>query len=330
MRASVFIPTSNRMAPLRKCLDSLTNQSNSEFAILLVGLEKNEKISKLIKKYKKLTIEHIIQKQPGIVDAANIALKYASYDFFIRIDDDVITDKNWFQNIIKTFDSDKKIVGVTGPTIMSEDDVHARDLTHYLHVWGNSTNPLHIIPHLLYVNILYENKMMEPSQILQSGAFTIGSNYTTSTKLKNSIEATNLEACNFAVRTSALKKLGGFNRLYRKGLGDYHEAEMAQQIKSKKLHLVFNPKVLTRHNVRSTTMSSKSRGASFWRIQNFILFWMRNQNPKTVSATFRFLTNVILQNAYYGYKCFSTKNVCELGAIPGTFVGFVRAPFHRV
>ena len=44
IRADIFIPTSNRVEQLKKCLDSLQDQTNKQFKVLLVALKPNEKV----------------------------------------------------------------------------------------------------------------------------------------------------------------------------------------------------------------------------------------------------------------------------------------------
>ena len=127
IRADIFIPTSNRVEPLKKCLDSLQDQTNKQFKVLLVALKPNENVKNLVNLYKNLDIDYFIQKDKGIIPAGNEALQKAKHEIFIRIDDDVILDKYWFKSLITRFDSDKNIGGVTGPTIMSSNGIKSRD-----------------------------------------------------------------------------------------------------------------------------------------------------------------------------------------------------------
>ena len=92
IRADIFIPTSNRVEPLKKCLDSLQDQTNKQFKVLLVALKPNENVKNLVNLYKNLDIDYFIQKDKGIIPAGNEALQKAKHEIFIRIDDDVILD----------------------------------------------------------------------------------------------------------------------------------------------------------------------------------------------------------------------------------------------
>lgn len=318
----IFIPTSNRLDALKQCIDSLSVQSDKRFRIILVGKNQDQRINNLVSTYHHLNILYIIQKKPGIIGAANQALRLSKGKIFSRIDDDVILDKNWFKNVITTFDCDTMVGGVTGPTTMSKEGLKSRDLTKTLDGLKNTKNPIYKFFKWIYFDYLYENKIFEVSQFLDSGVFTIGSNYPQSKKL-DKIEVNNLEACNWSSRTSLLKKIGGFDKLYLIGLGDYHEADAALKIHNLGYKLIFNPKVALRHNVEIGKVEN-ARPHSFYRIQNFIFFYFRFFKIKSFGQLIKFLTNLFLQNSYYVYKFITTGNIPQLYAIPGTFVGLTR------
>lgn len=324
MEADIFVPTSNRLNALNHCLNSLNDQSLKDFKIYLVGLKKDSNIKKLIQQFKNLKIIYFIQKDKGIVNAANEALKKAKNKIFIRIDDDVILDKDWFKQIVHTFKLSPKIGGVTGPTLMNEQDIKARDVTAFLDKFKHKQNYLFRFLHFLYNDYLYEKKVDHVSQFLESGVFTLGSNYSTSLSIKKMTSVNNLEACNLSCRTKLLRAIGGFDEIFSKGLGDYHEADVALKIKDLGYQLIFNPKAKLHHNVEVGAIN-KSRPNSYHRIQNFIIFYQRHFKIKNINQLTKFLVNLVLQNSYYTYKCFTTGDLRQLTSFPGTLVGLSKA-----
>lgn len=323
MKADIFVPTSNRVDALEQCLESLSRQSRRDFRVLLVGLRKDEQVERLIARFPQIEIRYFLQKKKGLIGAANEALQIAENEIFVRIDDDTVQDEFWYENIIQTFESDARIGGVTGPTVMSEEGVQSRDLTAYLEKFKKSSNPLLRAFYSLYNDYLYEGKMYEVSQFLKSGVFTLGSNFKAALYLSAPVEVNNLEACNWSARTSLLKQIGGFDEIYVKGLGDYHEADAALKIKKTGHKLVFNPKVRLRHNVEVGKVD-KARPAPYWRIQNFVIFYFRFFDIESIDQFLRFFTNVMLQNGYYVFRFLTTGKPSQLGAIFGTVVGFVK------
>lgn len=324
MEADIFIPTSNRLNALNQCLKSLSHQSLKDFKIYLVGLRKDPNTKRLVQGFPNLNIIYFVQKDKGVVNAANEALERMRSKIFIRIDDDVILDKDWFKQIIYTFKLKPKIGGVTGPTLMNVNDIKARDVTAFLDKFKHKQNYLFRFLHFLYNDYLYEKKIDHVSQFLESGVFTLGSNYPTSLLIKKMIPVNNLEACNFSCRTELLRKIGGFDKTLSKGLGEYHEADAALKIKELGYQLVFNPKVKLYHNV-SVGEIHKLRLDSYRRIQNFIIFYQRHFKIKNIRQLKKFLVNLMSQNSYYTYKCLTTGDLRQLMSLPGTLMGLCRA-----
>ena len=324
MKADIFLPTSNRIEALRNCLVSLSNQTEKNFKIFLVGLEKDKEVEKLVASFKNLSIDYFIQKKPGIIGAANEALIKAKGEIFIRIDDDVTLDKDWFKNLIKTYREDKMVGGVTGPTIMNKKGLESRDLTAFLTDFKKSQNLFFKLLNLIYYRYIYEGRIKEVSTFFKSGAFSLGSNFTDCLKIKGIIEVDGFEACNFSSRTKLLKTLGGFDKIYLKGIGDCHESDIPFKIKKLGYKIVFNPKVKLEHHVEIGKVQ-KARPATFYRIQNFIIFYHRYFPIKSFDQLLRFKVNLLMQNGYYFYRFLTTGNFTLLGSFPGTIVGLFRA-----
>ena len=271
--ADIFIPSSNRIDSLKTCLDSLDRQTNKNFHIIIAKIRENKAVDHLLKKYPRLSIYSFVQVKRGLIGAANESLGKSRYPIFIRVDDDVEMKPFWFDSLIKTYRADKTIGGVTGPTIMSKDGLNSRHLTKFIgEIQSNDNMLFRVIKG--YLKIIYEDKMYEPSMFLKSGAFTLGSNYPKALKIKHLIDVDNLEACNWSCRRNLLLKIGGFDESYTKGLGEFHEADAARKINCLGYRLIFNPQVQLKHNVEQGKVQD-ARGESFWRIQNFVLFYFR-------------------------------------------------------
>ena len=326
MKADIFIPTSNRYDALAQCLESLERQSNKDFHIILVGLCEHAAITVLVLSHANMDIEFFLQSKKGLISAANEALARSTNEIFVRIDDDTILDVDWYGSLISTFESDSNIFGVTGPTVMSDKGLQSRDLTAFLDKFRKSNLWVFRLISWVYYDYLYEGRVADVSQFLQGGVFTLGSNYSSALRVVGLREVSNLEACNWSARAEILKKIGGFDEVYLKGLGDYHESDAALKLKKLGGRLVFNPLVSLQHNVEVGVVD-KARPAPYWRIQNFLIFYFRFFNIGSASQFLKFLTNVFLQNCYYIFRFLTTGKINQLGAIAGTFVGFVKIIF---
>ncbi|CAN5192093.1 hypothetical protein BH09PAT2_BH09PAT2_01600 [soil metagenome] len=324
MKADIYIPTANNTRALTECLDSLQTQTYKDFSVILVGIKKNKNISELIKKYTDLDINYLVQSAPGLVQAAQDAFNISTSDVFIRIDDDVVTQPDWLQNIINIFSKESDVGGVTGPTLTSQEGRKSRDLFLFFEKTRKSSNLFWKLVNKIYIQYIYENRLYDIGHFMRSGAFTLGSNFETSLTLKQPIEVDNLEACNMAIRSSLLKQFGGFDLIFNRGLGEYHEADIAYKIKKAGYKVIFSSKVRLQHKVETTETASKPRADAFHRISNFIIFYKRHIGIRNPDYLARFLTNVCFQNAYYGYKFLTTGDWHQLGALAGTIYGLLK------
>ena len=321
MHVSIFVPTGNRATSLDKVLLSLTKQSYKKFEVIIVDYKSTDQTPSVIHKYrKKLQIITIAQKTKGLTKAANLALKQAKGIIFIRTDDDVVMSPDWLRAIVDTFNSSKKIGGVTGPAVIPIRFRNNRDLL-IVERKFRLGSPMWKLIGRFYFGYLMDNKQYESGLWLDSGAFSFGSNFPGSRKSPQH-EVTNLEPCNYAVRTKLLKAVGGFDPIYT-GVGENHEADAAFKIKRLGYKLMFNPKASLNH-CPSRQGFFKDRPSSYSRMLNFIIFYRRNIKLDTIRKVHKFFAYLIFLNCYYVYAALVNKQPKQLGAIPGTIVGFLK------
>lgn len=84
MKFTIAICTLNNSRLLRKCLDSIFNQSYKNYEIIII--DQSDVINSEIKYDKKLIYKHITKK--GLSNARNVALSMATGDYFCLMDDD--------------------------------------------------------------------------------------------------------------------------------------------------------------------------------------------------------------------------------------------------
>lgn len=106
VKYSFIVPVYNTSKYLKKCLDSLVNQTLKDFEIIVVndGSTDDSKniISKYQKKYKNIIV--IDQKNEGLSMARNNGVKKASGKYLIFIDSDDYVENNLLKEIDKKID----------------------------------------------------------------------------------------------------------------------------------------------------------------------------------------------------------------------------------
>ena len=111
MKYSIVIPVYNVEKYIGKCLDSLVNQTYSNFEVIIVndGTKDNSQaiIDKYVKKDKRF--KSYIKENGGLSDARNYGVKYASGDYLIFIDSDDYVNTSYLENINEVLKNDTSI-----------------------------------------------------------------------------------------------------------------------------------------------------------------------------------------------------------------------------
>ncbi len=325
-KVSIIIPTMNREQSLERCLISLNKETFKNFEIVIVEGGDTNNTKKVIKNHKELKIKIIKQKEKGLVNAINEGILVSKGEIIVRTDDDIVADKEWINEIVKTFNESKKIGGVTGPTIIPENLKNKRDLFYFQKKLQNGNIFWHILGKI-YFNYFLEGKEKSIGKFFRSGAFSVGSNYKENCKFKKSINVDHHEACNMAIRRHILIKIGYFDRKYL-GIGDYSEADVSFKIIREGYKIIFNPKAVVKHLVDQNGVFA-NRSNSYERTLNFINFYFINIKLNTIDKSIRFFSYLIFLNLFLVYKFISTKQISYLKGIRGTIVGLTENLFKN-
>jgi GT2 family glycosyltransferase len=317
---SVAISTFNRNEDLLRCLEALSKQTYPDFEVVIANGGEFQGVKETVDKFRDLKVKIINQERKGIVEARNLGWIHARSDIVCLIDDDLVVSPTWLENIRKTFLSDDRIGGVSGPTIIPQERQKNRDLALFLTEFKESRNIFLRLFGKLYIGLVLENRVKEVGKILKSGAFTPGSNYQDSMHLGRELDVDYLEACLMCFRRFLLEKIGGFDYGYI-GTGEWNEPDFSFRVRAQGYRLVFNPRAVTYHCISQAGVF-KARTNSYERSKNFILFYMRWVKPNSLEKITRFGINLLFINLYWCYKFFKTKNPDWLRGLVGTFVAF--------
>lgn len=317
---SIFVPTGNRAASLRRVFESLSHQTYTNFEVIVVDYKSKDNTFKYIAQFEsQFKIKVINQTQKGLAKAANLALNQAEGEIFIRTDDDVFLSSTWLEVIVDTF-TDPKVGGVTGPTVVPDTLAGNRDLFAYENKLRSGSWWWRLVGNF-YFGFIMEGQPRRVSHWFKSGAFGVGTNFKDSVR-EPLQEVNNLEACNWSVRTDLLKKIKGFDKSFL-GVAEYHEADAAFKIKELGYKLVFNPKTILLH-LPSQDGFFNDRPASYHRMINFIVFYLRHIKLNSADKLLRFASYILFQDLYYTYQFLIFRKIKLLGAWPASIMGFIK------
>jgi glycosyltransferase involved in cell wall biosynthesis len=319
-KLSVVICTFNRGARLKDCLESLTKQNFSDFEVIIIDGGSTDNTHQILSRYsRQLKIKKFIFEEKQLSKVRDLGWRKAKGKYISWIDDDVIVSKNWAKNIIKILDNHRKIGGVSGPTIVKKAFLKNRDVFFFY-----KTKGIYGFLGKIWSQFFLEGQKYEVGRLLKSGAWTPGSNFPSSLKIKGLKDVDYLEACNMTLRKRLIAQVGGFDYGYT-GVGEWSELDLAIRIKNLGYRLVFSSKVRVNHNISQGGVYSRRTHAK-QRMENFFKFYFRHIFKPQPDYFFKFLAYLLFLNSYWTYKAISTKNINWLGGWIGTVTGLKLAP----
>ena len=208
-KASILICSLNRQESLDRLLDSLKQQTFQDFEIILC------------------------QEEGNLVELKDKGWRKAKGEIVIWLDDDVICDKHWLENIVEEFKTNPHVIGLTGLTLVPKEYLKNRDiLSGGFKLW-------------IYNKIFLNNKMLYPGRISSWGASMLGANYATIHSYKTQ-EVDFLEPCQFAFRKDWVERVGGFD-LNFKGVAEWCDVDLCYKIKKSGGTLLYHPDIKVYH-----------------------------------------------------------------------------------
>lgn len=114
MKLSIIIPTHNRCDTLRLCLDSVTQQTYSDYEVIVVDDASTDDTPSMIKRdYPQVTYIHL-EHNRGPAAARNIGIYRANGDIIVFTDDDCVPPRDWLERLMDGYARYPQIAGVGG------------------------------------------------------------------------------------------------------------------------------------------------------------------------------------------------------------------------
>ncbi|PIP62141.1 hypothetical protein COW99_00450 [Candidatus Roizmanbacteria bacterium CG22_combo_CG10-13_8_21_14_all_38_20] len=287
---TIVVSTYNRSSSLDDCLNSLSKQTDPDFKILIIDGDSDDNTPRVIAKYsKKLSIRVIVDGIAHLSYIRDLGWRKADTKLVGWIDDDVVVSKGWVKSVKEAFKV-KSVAGVSGPTIIPHKLLNNRDVF-YFH---RSKSFLSTI----YFHLFMQGERFGIGKIYPSGAWSPGSNFPQSLKIKPR-EVDYLEACNFIIRRSVLKVADGFDLKYI-GTSEWCEVDLAFRIRKVGRRLLFDPKVAVSHCISTGGVYARRNNVTH-RLKNFLMFYLFSYYPKSVIGWFLFMFYLLYILTYYLY-----------------------------
>lgn len=146
---SVIIPVYNTEQYLKKCLDSILNQTYTNLEVICINDGSTDKSLKILNNYVKTDkrIKIINQNNLGASYSRNVGIKNAKGEWISFIDSDDYVDLKLYENLINAYNKDNSfsIYCFNGVIISPQDSPNDENLRRffYMNNWKNNDNNLY-------------------------------------------------------------------------------------------------------------------------------------------------------------------------------------------
>lgn len=100
-KVSIIVPIYNEEENLKKCIDSLINQTYNNLEIILINDGSTDKSKKIIDSYQDKRIIAIHKKNTGIGDTRNTGIDKSTGDYIMFVDSDDYIELNCVETLVK-------------------------------------------------------------------------------------------------------------------------------------------------------------------------------------------------------------------------------------
>jgi glycogen synthase len=235
-RVSIVIATYNRYADLQECLQSLFDLRPPPYEVIVVDSCSQDETEKL--KYS-FPIKLVTLTDKNRQRARNLGISMADGDIIAFLDDDVVVDRDWLNQIVEPYVNDA-VGGVGG----------------------------RVIPYGTCKESYAETDQSYIGRIFNNGLVIGNFDFPS----KHLIKVDSFIGCNMSFRRKLLLKVGGFDENYE-GTGYRDDTDLCIQIKRLGYALVYNSKALLWHKFRGKCITS---GWSYWYVRNHVYFYLKN------------------------------------------------------
>ena len=238
---SILLLSFNGKKYLKDCLDSVLRQTFTDFEVVFVDNGSSDDSYDFVKEtYMQSFIRTFrLEKNIGFTGGNNYALRMSKGDLIVLLNNDVVVDENWLEELVRLISSDEKI-GIVQSLVITE------GIPEKYYKKNGTLN-------------LFGHNIMEVFDIRPDG---IG-------------EIIQANGCSLIIRKSTIEALGG---LFPDEYFLYAEDTfLSLNVKFSGLQILHNAKSIVHHKGSATTKSFKNDFVTFHqernRLLNFLIFF---------------------------------------------------------
>ena len=200
-RVTIIMPNYNNGPYLRKCLDSVLNQTFSDFILLIIDDGSTDDSISIIKEYDDPRfVLYQKEKNSGIVDSLNIGIEKLETEYFVRLDGDDYMRKDRIECLVEFMDNNSDF-GICGS------DMKVFDQDDYSMAYGRNwkENKAHLVfcHNIAHPSIIFRSSIFENKEIRYRSNFYLMEDYDLLYRLRDVTKYTSLEEQLYYYRQTA-------------------------------------------------------------------------------------------------------------------------------
>ena len=127
-KVSVIVPIYNEEKNLKRCIESLINQTYKNLEIILINDGSTDNSKKIIDSYKDKRIVAIHKKNTGIGDTRNTGIAKSTGDYIMFVDSDDYIELNYVEVLLKSLNENKADLAISNYYLDTPNKTYEIDL----------------------------------------------------------------------------------------------------------------------------------------------------------------------------------------------------------
>lgn len=175
MKVTVLIPNYNNAPFLKECLESIKNQTFTDFNVLIIDDCSTDNSVEIIENYHQIPIQlEKKEKNSGIIDTLNIGLQLIDSKYILRMDGDDIMHPERIEKLVNFMDKNQDF-GACGSSVQHfgiSDEITKPELDEI----NNKTNLL--FGHsLVHASVILRNSILKDNNITYTNGYNLVEDY---------------------------------------------------------------------------------------------------------------------------------------------------------
>jgi len=177
-KVTVLMPVYNGEKYLKEAIDSILQQTFSDFELLIVEGGSKDNSLKIIQEYQDTRIRIIYQdkEKPGVSAAANQGFENAKGEYIARMDCDDISHPERLQKQVDFMDANTKI-GICGTLIITQIDGKLGRVPNFPISFDEIRVTLFYVPPFAQPSIMIRSSMLKENNLMYDTKFAYGEDY---------------------------------------------------------------------------------------------------------------------------------------------------------